>query len=114
MRSNYNLKRVFLSLLHVGVVGCLLFAIGPVAKAEPKKPGSEGQEFLQKHCYECHSGDKPKGEVDLTELRAEFSNKANRQEWLKVLEQLQAGTMPPKEKPFRGSLPPPANPPRPR
>lgn len=99
MRNDCNLKRVFLSLLHVGAVGCLLSAMGPFAKAEPKKAGSEAQEFLQQHCHQCHSGDKPKGELDLKELRAEFSSKAIRQEWLKVLEQLQAGAMPPKEKP---------------
>ena len=44
-------------------------------------------------------GTKPKGNFRLDSLTPDFSGKASREKWLKVLEQVKSGTMPPKEKP---------------
>jgi hypothetical protein len=55
--------------------------------------------LLAKHCLECHSGDKPKGELRLDELKPEFSERATRTKWMAVLKRLHAGEMPPEEKP---------------
>lgn len=60
---------------------------------------ADPREFFAQHCYQCHSGDKPKGELDLKGLKLDLSSQQNRQEWLKVVEQLQAGTMPPPDEP---------------
>lgn len=60
---------------------------------------AEPREFLVKHCHKCHAGDKPKGELDLKELKLDFTTQPNREQWLKVVEQLRAGTMPPKDEP---------------
>src|SRR5436190_17241784 len=46
--------------------------------------------LLTRHCSDCHSGDKPKGNFNLDQLESR---------WASVLEQLEAGTMPPKGKP---------------
>lgn len=74
----------------------LLFTL-PAWAAEPVSGGPPA--FFGKHCHECHSGAKPKGDFNLKGLPTEFAAKANREQWLKVIEQLEAGTMPPKEKP---------------
>ena len=68
---------------------------GPDAKpvADPAKP------FFAQHCQTCHEGKKPKGKFRLDSLALDFSDKANRERWLAVLEQVKTGTMPPKEKP---------------
>src|SRR5262249_55696296 len=55
--------------------------------------------FLARHCQVCHSGEKPKGRFDLKQLVPDFAEKAGRERWRAVLEQVQGGQMPPKEKP---------------
>src|SRR4051794_9851765 len=65
----------------------------------PTALDSRVQAFLTKHCQVCHSGAKPKGRFDVTQLAPDFADKAGRERWRAVLEQLQAGEMPPKEKP---------------
>jgi hypothetical protein len=55
--------------------------------------------FLVKHCQGCHGGEKPKADFRIDRLSADFANQANREQWQAVLEQLEAGAMPPKEKP---------------
>ena len=57
------------------------------------------QNFFARHCQACHTGLKPKGRFHLDSLSPDFSDKANRERWLAVLEQVKSGTMPPKEKP---------------
>src|SRR6516162_3609937 len=54
--------------------------------------------FLARHCEECHTGEKPKGKFRLDELDPAFSAKTAEERWRSVLEQLQAGSMPPKTK----------------
>ena len=70
-------------------------AFGADAKpaADPTRP------FFAQHCQACHAGAKPKGEFRLESLSQDFADKANRERWLTVLEQVKAGTMPPDEKP---------------
>jgi mono/diheme cytochrome c family protein len=55
--------------------------------------------FLERHCKECHSGAKPKGDWRLDQLTTDFTDKVARGRWEKVLEQLQTGEMPPKKQP---------------
>ena len=55
--------------------------------------------LFTKHCQSCHRGDKPKGDFLIENLSPDFSDNANRKRWLSVLEQVKAGTMPPKGKP---------------
>ncbi|MFN0018714.1 MAG: DUF1592 domain-containing protein [Pirellulaceae bacterium] len=67
------------------------------ANAEGKP--SPAQQLFTEHCQKCHSGTKPKGEFSIENLTQDFADKKNRQQWLAVLEQLNSGNMPPKEKP---------------
>jgi hypothetical protein len=73
-------------------------------RAEPppeaaQKPDDPFRTFLTRHCQECHSGKKPKGDLSLDNLAPDFDNAANRERWLMVRKRLQAGEMPPKAKP---------------
>jgi mono/diheme cytochrome c family protein len=64
-----------------------------------QKPDGPVHTFLTKHCQECHSGAKPKGDFSLDQLAADFDNTANRERWLAVLKRVQGGEMPPKARP---------------
>jgi hypothetical protein len=55
--------------------------------------------LFEEHCQKCHSGPKHKGEFQLENLSADFSDRKNVAQWLSVLEQLKAGDMPPEGKP---------------
>lgn len=48
------------------------------------------QDFLQRHCQECHGAEKPKGNFRIDKLEGR---------WQDVLEQVTSGAMPPKKKP---------------
>ncbi len=94
--------RTWLSVLIAGVVGGSLGLSGLTARAaDPTvKPLDDStQKFLTQHCQACHMGPKPKGNFLLENLSQDFADKENRQRWLAVLEQIKAGTMPPKAKP---------------
>src|SRR5262249_52917984 len=55
--------------------------------------------FLSQHCLGCHGAEKPKGNVRLDKLAPDFTDKASRERWLTVLDQVKTGAMPPKGKP---------------
>ncbi len=57
------------------------------------------RDFFRQHCEQCHSGAKPKGDLDLKTLVGDFADKQARMHWLTVLDQLQSGQMPPEDKP---------------
>ena len=54
--------------------------------------------FLQQHCADCHDADEKKGGLDLTALKADFANADNFAKWVKVLDRVESGEMPPKKK----------------
>jgi mono/diheme cytochrome c family protein len=55
--------------------------------------------FFAKHCRSCHGGPEPKGEFSLDDLQPDFADQVNRQRWLRIVEQLRGGTMPPEGEP---------------
>ncbi|MGE5191183.1 MAG: DUF1592 domain-containing protein [Deltaproteobacteria bacterium] len=55
--------------------------------------------LLARHCVDCHRGDKPKGHFRLDNLTPDFADGPTRRHWTAVVERLQAGEMPPREKP---------------
>ncbi len=61
--------------------------------------GQAGLAFLKKHCLECHSGDKPKAELSLTGFVDNASVVKKRKTWESVLKMVEAGEMPPDDKP---------------
>ena len=82
----------------------LLLASPLTAVAAPNEPDARHFEeqvrpLLVKHCQGCHRGEKPKGDFRIDRLSADFTDKTVSNHWLTVLEQLKAGSMPPKDKP---------------
>jgi hypothetical protein len=67
----------------------------PTAKATD----ADAKAFLAKHCVECHSGAKPKGDISFDKLTADLSEKTNRELWLAAMIQIKSGNMPPEKKP---------------
>lgn len=64
-----------------------------------QKPDDQLRAFLTRHCQECHSGAKPKGDFSLNQLTPDFDNAANRERWLTMLKRVRAGEMPPNASP---------------
>lgn len=57
--------------------------------------------FLKKHCIECHSGEKPKGDfgISLKTLPNDFGDLAARGRWKEIVNVLNSHEMPPKDSP---------------
>lgn len=64
-----------------------------------QKPDERTRAFIMTHCQACHSGEKPKGDFRLDQLGADFANPVTREHWLAALKRVQAGEMPPRDKP---------------
>lgn len=62
-------------------------------------PVDPAKTVFERYCQKCHSGEKPKGKFDITKLTPDFGDKKMRERWQVVLDQLESGDMPPKEKP---------------
>jgi hypothetical protein len=55
--------------------------------------------FLTKHCIGCHGPEKEKGDLRIDQLSRDFKMGADAHHWAEVIEQINAGEMPPEEKP---------------
>ena len=95
LRSNRkNLRRAFLALVGVGTVSFGLLAPSPKASAGPDF-ATTVLPFLQKHCYECHSGDDATDGLDLSQYTTEASARKDPSVWARVARKLSTGQMPP-------------------
>jgi hypothetical protein len=57
------------------------------------------QPFFQEYCVKCHGPDKKKGKLLLHRIKDDFASEAGSERWIKILNQLTFGEMPPpKEK----------------
>jgi len=52
--------------------------------------------FLEQHCVDCHDAKTKKGGLDLEKLSTDFKDLAAFKSWVKVLDRVQSGEMPPK------------------
>ena len=92
-------------LLPVAVVAAVYLFRAPEpasAIAQPKaEPAfkSDGVAFLKKHCLACHTGEKAKADLALDKYAADAALLKDRKTWLRVLDALKAGEMPPPQKP---------------
>ena len=67
---------------------------GALHAANSAKPA----DFFETHCTECHDTDTHKGNLDLTALKQDFADAENFARWVKVLDRVESGEMPPKKK----------------
>jgi mono/diheme cytochrome c family protein len=95
-------RSIGMRVLIAGVVaagwGMIGFATETMA-ADPSPINDPSRKFFEQYCHACHAGAEPEGEFRVDTLSPDFDDKANRTKWQKVLEQLNAGTMPPPGKP---------------
>ena len=53
--------------------------------------------LFEQHCHKCHGGEIHKGDFQIESLTDNFADPQNQETWLKVVDQLKAGEMPPKK-----------------
>ena len=93
---NSLLLRLLVSQLLVTV---LLFPSPSQSQESSPDFSTAGLAFLKKHCLKCHSGDKPKAELSLVGFVDNASVLKKRKTWESVLKMVEAGEMPPDDKP---------------
>jgi hypothetical protein len=105
----YGAKVAMVALRWFGL--CTLFSLATLvapAVAAPPQPDDAApapqfdeqfRPLLREFCVSCHSGDKPKGDLRLDQLTPDFADPQARERWAAVLQRLEAGEMPPPEKP---------------
>src|SRR3954452_7824605 len=87
--------------LVLGVVSLRSAADHPPREPDPAAPPVEirfretVRPFLETYCLGCHGKDRPKGDLDLSAFTTADSVARDLPRWDLVLEQLEAGTMPP-------------------
>ena len=67
--------------------GSLVYGVGPF------------EAFLTKHCVSCHGPNKEKGDLRIDTLSRDFKAGIDSHFWAEVIERINAGEMPPEEKP---------------
>ena len=60
---------------------------------------SEIETLFDQHCYECHDGDVSKGGLNLEELGINFQDRNTFKTWVRILDRVEEGEMPPPKKP---------------
>ncbi len=109
MRSS---RLAALSCVILGAAGWLSASAGDDRKPPVPSPSpdaapvearfrAEVRPFLEAYCIRCHGKEKPKGELDLSVFATVESVAKDLARWDLVLEQLEAGTMPPAKAPRR-------------
>ena len=85
--------------LSTAFAAACLFSFAPTMRAENAASAfqSRVQPLLKTYCTDCHGGEKPKAKIDLTGPRSLEQLTAKRDLWFRVLDQLEAGNMPPKD-----------------
>jgi hypothetical protein len=62
-----------------------------ICKAQPESQAN----FLKTHCGRCHDHENPKGNFNIKSLHDNFQDKKTRSHWLKIIQQIESGAMPP-------------------
>jgi|GEM_PF-2713072 len=55
--------------------------------------------FVKAHCHECHSGNNPRASFSIEALQPDFSQPRIASRWAEVMDAINLGSMPPKDKP---------------
>jgi hypothetical protein len=87
------------------IAGVLLLVVahGRVVSAQPPSGKDDRDKavrlLLERHCFECHGIEKPKGGLRLDQLSANLDYDTTGKRWLDVLNRVRAGEMPPESEP---------------
>ena len=72
-------------------------ALLPALLTAAAQPDSRTDQFLQKHCLDCHGETSAEGGLDLSQLHRNLSDPNNTAQWIRIFDRVQSGEMPPKE-----------------
>ncbi len=75
--------------------------------AAPEPPAAEAEAnaakgvraLFENYCLECHAGENPEGLLNLSKLLDQGTTPGNRKRWLRVMDNVEGGTMPPDDYP---------------
>src|SRR5688572_24821408 len=82
------------------IAGAALIAITVAPLRGEEVAPAAVRAVFEEHCFDCHSGEKPKGDLTLEPLLREVRDtKKALALWGNVLEKIETGEMPPKSKP---------------
>jgi mono/diheme cytochrome c family protein len=76
----------------------IVLAHAPAASAQDRASSFKAtvKPFLDAHCVDCHGPNVKKAGLRLDELKADFADSAAAPQWIKVLDRIDSGEMPPK------------------
>jgi hypothetical protein len=80
----------------------LLAAVVLVASASASDSGAKPsavETFFEKHCYECHSGEKPEAGLDLATASRDLADPAAMARFVRIHDRVAKGEMPPEDSP---------------
>ena len=77
----------------------LILASFAVATATVVSAAEPFEAFLKTHCVSCHGPDKEKGDLRIDQLSRDFKLGVDTHHWAEVIEQVNAGDMPPEDEP---------------
>lgn len=78
---------------------CLLCFAGSLTAEDSVRYETDVRPLLQKRCISCHNTNAPKGGVNIDNYKEQDRVIKDGQFWLKVLDQIKTGAMPPKSEP---------------
>ncbi|MBL8798683.1 MAG: DUF1592 domain-containing protein [Planctomycetia bacterium] len=73
----------------------LLLVCGVARSSLAAEPPAPVANLIEKHCVSCHDAKVRKGNLDLTALKADFTDRAVFDRWVRVLDRVAAREMPP-------------------
>ncbi|MEM6978913.1 MAG: DUF1592 domain-containing protein [Planctomycetota bacterium] len=93
-----------------GLAASDCWAANSAAKATPPSPDLDTRRsatpghldpsslsFLRQNCLDCHDRDFAEGDFDVNELSTDISSEANLERWVRVLDRIELGEMPPED-----------------
>jgi mono/diheme cytochrome c family protein len=81
---------------------CVWLAVSTLSRAAEVEPAAQVKDvlaFAAKHCVACHSGSQPKADLSLANYKDLAGIAAGRDDWESVVAMVEAGEMPPQDKP---------------
>ena len=81
------------------VAAAVLACDGRANAAAKTGSGGKPPTFLETHCTDCHDGADKKGGLDLSVMKWQPGQRENFDEWVKVVDRIGKGEMPPPKKP---------------
>jgi hypothetical protein len=91
--------RAALSLLFLGLILVTIHGQPPKSADGPIEFARDIRPLLQKYCLDCHSTKMKKGSLDLERFGSLADIRQDTKPWQGMIEQIEAGEMPPKERP---------------